>query len=182
MREFSAPHFTITPTFYQKTSRSRLLIYAFFIGIMLFVQSCIVTRNRYKEFLMKLIFLGPRAARVRSPLSSQVCIESPHFHRRNIRAAIREKTPLGLKVQAIIDAGHSSRTISLLSLSANGSRKATQKTDFILDGFPGYPAAEALAGIITSTHRYFDIADSESWHAFRPSRMQVCSQNYNMIS
>ena len=67
---------------------------------------------------MKLVFLGPPGAG-KGTLAVLVteAYSIPHISTGEIfRAAIREKTPLGLKVQAIIDAGQLVSDDILLSL------------------------------------------------------------------
>jgi adenylate kinase len=97
---------------------------------------------------MKLIFLGPPGAGKGTLAAKAVDILGvPHISTGAIfRAAIAAKSPLGLKVKAIIDSGKlvdDGTTIELVKerLAQDDARKG-----YILDGFPRTtPQAEALA-------------------------------------
>ncbi len=134
---------------------------------------------------MKLIFLGPPGAG-KGTLAALVAglYRIPHISTGEIfRAAIREKTPLGLKVQAIIDAGQLVSDDITIELVRERLAKSDAKDGFILDGFPRtIPQAEALAGIISIDAAVnFDIADSEVVARLSGRRVcKVCSQNYNI--
>jgi len=134
---------------------------------------------------MKLIFLGPPGAG-KGTLAALVAglYKIPHISTGEIfRAAIREKTPLGLKVQAIIDAGQLVSDDITIELVRERLAKADAKDGFILDGFPRtIPQAEALAGIVTVDAAVnFDIADNEVVSRLSGRRVcKVCSQNYNI--
>ena len=100
------------------------------------------------------------------------------------REAIREKTPLGLKVQAIIDAGQLVSDDITIELVRERLAKGDAQKGFILDGFPRtIPQAEALAGIVAVEHAVnFDIADEAVVERLSGRRMcKVCSQNYNTL-
>jgi adenylate kinase len=134
---------------------------------------------------MKLIFLGPPGAG-KGTLAALVAglYRIPHISTGEIfRAAIREKTPLGLRVQAIIDAGQLVSDDITIELVRERLAKNDAKDGFILDGFPRtIPQAEALAGIISIDAAVnFDIADTEVVARLSGRRVcKVCSQNYNI--
>ena len=125
---------------------------------------------------MKLIFLGPPGAG-KGTLAALVAerFTIPHISTGEIfRAAIREKTPLGLKVQAIIDSGQLVSDDITIELVKERLSKDDTKSGFILDGFPRtIPQAEALAKIIdVDAAVNFDIADAEV--VTRLSGRRVC--------
>ncbi len=134
---------------------------------------------------MKLIFLGPPGAG-KGTLAAMVAgtYAIPHISTGEIfRAAIREKTPLGLKVQAIIDAGQLVSDDITIELVKERLDKSDAKDGFILDGFPRtIPQAEALAGIVTVDSAVnFDIADKDVVARLSGRRVcRNCSQNYHV--
>jgi len=135
---------------------------------------------------MKLIFLGPPGAG-KGTLAALVAetYKVPHISTGEIfRAAIREKTPLGLKVQAIIDAGQLVSDDITIELVRERLSKADAKKGFILDGFPRtIPQAEALAGIVdVDAAVNFDIADAEVVTRLSGRRVcKNCNQNYHVV-
>lgn len=135
---------------------------------------------------MKLIFLGPPGAG-KGTLAVLVAetYKIPHISTGEIfRAAIREKTPLGLKVQAIIDAGQLVSDDITIELVRERLAKPDAQKGFILDGFPRtIPQAEALAGIVAIDSAVnFDIADDEVVSRLSGRRVcKGCSQNYNIL-
>ncbi len=135
---------------------------------------------------MKLIFLGPPGAG-KGTLAALVAetYKIPHISTGEIfREAIREKTPLGLKVQAIIDAGQLVSDDITIELVRERLAKGDAQKGFILDGFPRtIPQAEALAGIVAVEHAVnFDIADEAVVERLSGRRVcKVCSQNYNTL-
>lgn len=135
---------------------------------------------------MKLIFLGPPGAG-KGTLAALVAetYKIPHISTGEIfREAIREKTPLGLKVQAIIDAGQLVSDDITIELVRERLAKGDAQKGFILDGFPRtIPQAEALAGIVAVEHAVnFDIADDAVVERLSGRRVcKVCSQNYNTL-
>ena len=134
---------------------------------------------------MKLIFLGPPGAG-KGTLAALVAglYKIPHISTGEIfRAAIREKTTLGLKVQAIIDAGQLVSDDITIELVRERLAKSDAKDGFILDGFPRtIPQAEALAGIVTVDAAVnFDIADNDVVSRLSGRRVcKKCSQNYHV--
>ena len=134
---------------------------------------------------MKLIFLGPPGAG-KGTLAALVAglYRIPHISTGEIfRAAIREKTPLGLKVQAIIDAGQLVSDNITIELVRERLAKSDAKDGFILDGFPRtIPQAEALAGIVSVDAAVnFDIADKDVVARLSGRRVcKNCSQNYHV--
>lgn len=134
---------------------------------------------------MKLVFLGPPGAG-KGTLAALVAetYKIPHISTGEIfRVAIREKTPLGIKVQAIIDAGQlvsDDITIALVRERLSGD---DTKKGFILDGFPRtIPQAEALEKIVDLDAAVnFDISDREVVDRLSGRRVcRSCSQNYNV--
>jgi adenylate kinase len=134
---------------------------------------------------MKLIFLGPPGAG-KGTLAALVAglYKIPHISTGEIfRAAIREKTPLGLKVQAIIDAGQLVSDDITIELVRERLAKSDAKAGFILDGFPRtIPQAEALAMIVdVDAAVNFDIADKDVIARLSGRRVcKNCSQNYHV--
>jgi len=134
---------------------------------------------------MKLIFLGPPGAG-KGTLAALVAgtYKIPHISTGEIfRAAIREKTPLGLKVQAIIDAGQLVSDDITIELVRERLAKEDAQKGFILDGFPRtIPQAQALAGIVTVEAAVnFDIADKDVVSRLSGRRVcKNCSQNYHV--
>jgi adenylate kinase len=134
---------------------------------------------------MKLIFLGPPGAG-KGTLAALVAglYRIPHISTGEIfRTAIREKTPLGLKVQAIIDSGQLVSDDITIALVRERLAKADAKDGFILDGFPRtIPQAEALAGIVEIDAAVnFDIADHDVIARLSGRRVcKTCSQNYHV--
>lgn len=134
---------------------------------------------------MKLIFLGPPGAG-KGTLAAIVSelYKIPHISTGEIfRAAIREKTPLGLKVQSIIDSGRLVSDDITIELVKERLEKEDAKIGFILDGFPRTIAqAEALAKIVgIDCAVNFDIADNEVVERLSGRRVcKNCGKNYNI--
>jgi adenylate kinase len=134
---------------------------------------------------MKLIFLGPPGAG-KGTLAALVAetYTIPHISTGEIfRAAIREKTPLGLKVQAIIDAGQLVSDDITIELVRERLAKDDAKGGFILDGFPRtIPQAEALSAILDVTAAVnFDISDKDVVARLSGRRVcKNCSQNFHV--
>jgi adenylate kinase len=134
---------------------------------------------------MKLVFLGPPGAG-KGTLAVLVteAYSIPHISTGEIfRTAIREKTPLGLKVQAIIDAGQLVSDDTTIELVKERLAKSDAKKGFILDGFPRtIPQAEALAEIVDIDSAVnFDIDDELVVKRLSGRRVcKTCSQNYHV--
>jgi adenylate kinase len=136
---------------------------------------------------MKLIFLGPPGAG-KGTLAALVAetYMIPHISTGEIfRTAIREKTTLGLKVQAIIDSGQLVSDDITIALVRERLAKDDASKGFILDGFPRtIPQAEALAGIVQIDRAVnFDIADKEVVSRLSGRRVcKNCGQNYHIVN
>jgi len=134
---------------------------------------------------MKLVFLGPPGAG-KGTLAVLVAetYRIPHISTGEIfRTAIREKTPLGLKVQAIIDSGQLVGDDITIELVKERLAQGDAKDGFILDGFPRtIPQAQALAEIIEIDSAVnFDINDEQVIKRLSGRRMcKNCSQNYHV--
>ena len=134
---------------------------------------------------MKFIFLGPPGAG-KGTLAAKVATSYniPHISTGEIfRAAIKAKTPLGLKVQAIIDSGALVSDDITVELVKDRLSQDDAKAGFILDGFPRtIPQAEALAKIIDiDSVVNFDIADDEVVGRLSGRRVcKNCGQNYHV--
>lgn len=134
---------------------------------------------------MNFIFLGPPGAG-KGTLAAKVATSYniPHISTGEIfRAAIKAKTPLGLKVQAIIDAGSLVSDDITVELVKDRLSQDDAKNGFILDGFPRtIPQAEALANIIgVDAVVNFDIADEGVVERLSGRRVcKNCGQNYHV--
>jgi adenylate kinase len=134
---------------------------------------------------MKLIFLGPPGAG-KGTLAALVAetYRIPHISTGEIfRTAIREKTALGMKVQAIIDAGQLVNDDVTTELVRERLAKPDTKNGFILDGFPRtIPQAQALETFMSIDSAVnFDISDPDVIARLSGRRVcKVCGQNYNI--
>ena len=134
---------------------------------------------------MNLIFLGPPGAG-KGTLAAKVAVSYniPHISTGEIfRAAIKAQTPLGQKVQAIIDSGALVSDDITIELVKDRLSQADAKNGFILDGFPRtIPQAEALAEIqhIDAVVN-FEIADKDVVARLSGRRVcKSCGQNYHV--
>jgi len=135
---------------------------------------------------MKCIFLGPPGAGKGTLAVKAVDIlGAPHISTGAIfRSAIAAKSPLGLKVKAIIDSGKlvdDGTTIALV-------RERLEQTDalqgYILDGFPRtIPQAEALSSFAEVDKVFnFDIPDAAVLQRLSGRRVcRSCGANYHAI-
>jgi adenylate kinase len=112
---------------------------------------------------MNLIFLGPPGAgKGTLAVRAVELLEVPHISTGNIfREAIAAKSPLGVKVKAIIDGGGLVDDDTTIALVKERLTAADAQAGYILDGFPRTIAqAEALAGFsVVERVINFDIPD-----------------------
>ena len=82
----------------------------------------------------------------------------PHLSTGDIfRAAIKNETPLGVKVKAILDEGHLVPDETVVDLVADELKKTKYDDGFILDGFPRtVPQAEAFDKIAENQNKAVD--------------------------
>ncbi|MDR0551014.1 MAG: adenylate kinase [Spirochaetaceae bacterium] len=111
-----------------------------------------------------LIFLGPPGAgKGTLAVRAKDLLAVPHISTGNIfREAIAEKSPLGLKVKAIIDAGKLVDDETTVALVRERFTRPDIRSGYILDGFPRTIAqAEALASFSkVDAAVNFDIEDA----------------------
>jgi adenylate kinase len=135
---------------------------------------------------MKLIFLGPPGAGKGTLAAKAVDILGvPHISTGAIfRAAIAAKSPLGVKVKAIIDSGKLVDDATTIELVKERLAQADAKKGYILDGFPRtIPQAEALAKF-SSVDRVvnFDIPDASVVERLSGRRVcRGCGANYHTV-
>lgn len=136
---------------------------------------------------MNFIFLGPPGAG-KGSLAVKVAAEYgiPHISTGDIfRAAIKNQTPLGVKVKAIIDAGSLvSDEITCALVKERLTEPDTQK-GFILDGFPRTIAqAEAFTSICTDVAVVnFQISDEAVIKRLSTRRVcKKCGTNFNILT
>lgn len=133
---------------------------------------------------MNCIFLGPPGAG-KGTLAAKVAVEYgiPHISTGDIfRAAIKNQTPLGVKVKAIIDSGALVSDDLTIELVKDRLSQEDVAKGFILDGFPRtIPQAEALEGIATvDAVVNFDIADQAVVERLSGRRVcRGCGQNFH---
>jgi adenylate kinase len=113
---------------------------------------------------VKSIFLGPPGAgKGTLAVKAVEILNVPHISTGAIfRAAIAAKSPLGIKVKAIIDSGQLVDDATTIALVKERLAQDDAKNGYILDGFPRtIPQAEALAGFSdVDTVFNFDIPDT----------------------
>jgi adenylate kinase len=142
--------------------------------------------NEEKEKSMKLIFLGPPGAGKGTLAAKAVDIlKLPHISTGAIfRSAIAEKSPLGLKVKAIIDAGKLVDDETTIALVREYLSRDEVKNGYILDGVPRtIPQAEALAEF-SSVDKVvkFDIPDSLILERLGGRRVcRGCGHNFHVV-
>jgi adenylate kinase len=133
---------------------------------------------------MKMIFLGPPGAGKGTLAAKAVdFLKVPHISTGNIfRAAIAAKSPLGLKVKEIIDAGKLVDDDTTIALVKERLAQDDAQTGYILDGFPRtIPQAEALAGFSAVDQVVnFDIPDGSVLERLGGRRVcRQCGTNYH---
>jgi adenylate kinase len=133
---------------------------------------------------MKLIFLGPPGAGKGTLAARAVDIlKIPHISTGAIfRSAIAAKSPLGLKVKAIIEGGHLVDDQTTIALVKERLAQEDAQNGYILDGFPRtVPQAEALAGFsVVDQVVNFDIPDSAVLERLSGRRVcRNCGTNYH---
>jgi adenylate kinase len=134
---------------------------------------------------MNFIFLGPPGAG-KGTLAGQVAEEYglPHISTGDIfREAIKNQTPLGVKVKGIIDAGGLVSDDITCALVDERLKKPDCKKGFILDGFPRtIPQAEALEKMISDVKVVNFEVDNELIIARLSNRRvcKKCGQNFNV--
>jgi adenylate kinase len=135
---------------------------------------------------MKLIFLGPPGAG-KGTLAARVVdiLKVPHISTGAIfRAAMADKSPLGLKVKAIIDAGKLVDDETTIELVKERLAREDAQKGYILDGFPRtIPQAEALAGFSSVDKAVnFDIPDPAVLERLGGRRVcRNCGHNFHVI-
>lgn len=134
---------------------------------------------------MKLIFLGPPGAG-KGTLAAQVAREYgiPHISTGELfRTAIKNETPLGLRVKEIIQSGGLVSDDITIELVKERLNEKDCSEGFILDGFPRtIPQAEALEKIVSIDGAVnFDIGDDEVVKRLSGRRVcKSCGQNYHV--
>ena len=135
---------------------------------------------------MKLIFLGPPGAGKGTLASKAVDIlKIKQISTGSIfRSAIADKTELGLKVKAIIDAGKLVDDETTIALVKERLAQDDVQKGYILDGFPRtIPQAEALAGF-SSVDKVvnFDLPDSCVLERLGGRRVcRKCGYNFHAV-
>lgn len=136
---------------------------------------------------MNFIFLGPPGAG-KGSLAVKVAedYKIPHISTGDIfRAAIKNQTPLGLKVKAIIDSGSLVSDETTCELVKDRLSQPDTKAGFILDGFPRTIAqAEAFEAICSDvTVVNFQIADEIVVRRLSTRRVcKKCGANFNVLT
>lgn len=135
---------------------------------------------------MKLVFLGPPGAGKGTLAAKAVeLLQIPHISTGAIfRTAIANKTPLGLKVKEIIDAGRLVDDETTIALVRERLAEADAQKGYILDGFPRTIAqAEALEGFSRIDRVVnFDIPDAAVIERLSGRRVcKNCGANYHIL-
>ena len=136
---------------------------------------------------MNFVFLGPPGAG-KGSLAVKAAAEYgiPHISTGDIfRAAIKNETPLGLKVKAIIDAGSLVSDEITCALVKERLEEPDAKNGFILDGFPRtIPQAEAFSAICTDVAVVnFKISDEAVIKRLSTRRVcKKCGANFNILT
>ncbi|MDR1216018.1 MAG: adenylate kinase [Treponema sp.] len=135
---------------------------------------------------MKLIFLGPPGAgKGTLAVQAKDLLGIPHISTGVIfRDAIAAKSPLGLEVKAIIDAGKLVEDETTIALVKERLAQADAQKGYILDGFPRTIAqAEALETVSTVDKVVnFDIPDSGVIERLSGRRVcRKCGYNFHTV-
>jgi adenylate kinase len=135
---------------------------------------------------MKLIFLGPPGAgKGTLAVRAVEMLKIPHISTGAIfRSAIAAKSPLGLKVKAIIDGGRLVDDDTTIALVKERLAQEDAQKGYILDGFPRTIAqAEALAGFSPVDRALnFDIPDAAVLERLGGRRVcRKCGHNFHQI-
>ncbi len=135
---------------------------------------------------MNLIFLGPPGAGKGTLAAKMVEILTiPHISTGAIfRSAIAAKSPLGLKVKAIIDSGKLVDDDTTIALVKERLEQADAKKGYILDGFPRTIAQAEALGNISEVDRVvnFDIPDTSVVERLSGRRVcRGCGANYHVV-
>jgi adenylate kinase len=135
---------------------------------------------------MKSIFLGPPGAgKGTLAVKAVELLNVPHISTGAIfRAAIAAKSPLGLKVKAIIDSGQLVDDETTIELVKERLAQDDAKNGYILDGFPRtIPQAEALETFSKVDKVFnFDIPDTAVVERLSGRRVcRNCGGNYHTI-
>lgn len=134
---------------------------------------------------MKYIFLGPPGAG-KGTLAAKVADEYklPHISTGAIfRSAIKNETPLGLQVKAVIDSGALVSDELTVALVRERLSEDDVRAGFILDGFPRTIAqADALVGITAIDAAVnFDISDDAVIERLSGRRVcRTCGRNFHV--
>jgi adenylate kinase len=140
---------------------------------------------------MKLIFLGPPGAGKGTLAVKAVDILkmqgglTPHISTGAIfRSAIAAKSPLGLKVKAIIDAGKLVDDETTIELVKERLAQGDVQQGYILDGFPRTIAQSEALGAFSPVDRVvnFDIPDGSVLERLGGRRVcRNCGVNYHIV-
>jgi len=135
---------------------------------------------------MNLIFLGPPGAgKGTLAVKAVEILGVPQISTGSIfRAAIADKTPLGVKVKSIIDSGKLVDDETTIALVKERLEKDDVKKGYILDGFPRtIPQAEALASFSKVDKVInFDIPDSGVLERLGGRRVcRKCGYNFHAV-
>jgi adenylate kinase len=135
---------------------------------------------------MKLIFLGaPGAGKGTLAARAVGILGLPHISTGAIfRSAIAAKSPLGLKVKAIIDAGKLVDDETTIALVKERLGQEDVQKGYILDGFPRtIPQAEALAKFSSVDKAVnFDLPDSAVLERLGGRRVcRGCGHNFHIV-
>ena len=134
---------------------------------------------------MKLIFLGPPGAGKGTIADLAVkALGLPHISTGDLfRAAVKDETPLGLKVKGILASGGLVPDDVTIALVRERLAAQDARSGWILDGFPRtIPQAEALEGLAPADRVVnFDVADEVVIGRLSTRRVcRGCGKIYNV--